>query len=360
MTRFNKSTFVRELKRQIKDPDRYGPLQIRTCTFEPVLNEETTIRPDFEISFAWQERDFHFFGEFEVSTSPRKVNTALKKLATGDPHRFPQGSHALLALPYISSSIAALLEKTSVSVIDLNGNYLLQTNELVAIRLDRDNQYKQSGGIKNVFRGKSSIVSRYLLREPGPHETVSGIHDRIRGLGGRVSLSTVSKVLSTLNDEMILEKGSQIRVLQPERLMERLRQEYRSPSSIETVPLRLPDARSEKEEILDTVLNGELWVWGGEAAAARYTTTTPSQEDKVYTRELPLHESRLEEFRDKRFYNCILYVSQDDFLYFGHEDHWVSAIQTYLELMQGDKREREIARDLEDQILNRFHDADYT
>lgn len=354
MAKFDKNALTREFRKKTKNATIYSPLQIQKVTPKPTLNTKTEVRPDFEISFLWRNRKFSFFGEIAVSTSPRKVKHTLKKLETQASHRI------LLVLPYISSSIAELLEEAGASAIDLNGNYLLQTNELIAIRLDRENRYKESSGIKNVFRGKSSLVCRYLLHEPGLHNTVSGIHERIRGLGGRVSLSTVSKVLSTLNDELIIEKEDQIRVLQPEKLLERLQHEYRSPSSTETVLLRLPDARSEKEDILNALLDGRLWVWGGETSAARYTTTTPSQEDKVYTRELPLNEDRLGQFREKRFYNCILHESQDDFLYFGHDGHWVSDLQTYLELMKGDKREREIARDLKNQILNRFYDTDST
>ena len=123
--------------------------------------------------------------------------------------------NVLLALPYLSSSVVNLLEETEVSGIDLNGNYVLQTNNFLAIRLDQKNKYKQSSGIKNVFRGTSSIVCRYLLQNPGPHKTVTAIHEGIRELDGRVSLSTVSKVLSTLSDELIVEKGDYIRYYNP-------------------------------------------------------------------------------------------------------------------------------------------------
>jgi hypothetical protein len=101
-------------------------------------------------------------------------------------------------------------------------------------------------------------------------------------------------------------------------------------------------------------------VWGGQTTAVRYATTTPSQEDVAYTRELPLDAERLTQYRDERFFNCIVHASRDDFVYFDHDGHWASDVQTYLDLMQGDKREREIARDIKTQILNRFAGADRT
>jgi hypothetical protein len=361
MPKFNQDTFVREFRKCLDD-DRatYSPLRAGEPRFEPASSDQTSSRPDFEISFFWRDREFRFLGEIKTRTSPREVKDALGHLDNWRTDGNNLGEGVLLAVPYISSSIANLLEETSVSGIDLNGNYILQTDELIAIRLDQENQYKESGGIKNVFRGTSSIVCRYLLHEPGPHDTVSGIYEDIRSLDGRLSLSTVSKVLSTLDDEMIIEKGDQIQVLQPETLLENLRNEYRPPQGAETIRLDLPSDRSEKEELLTDLLGGVLWVWGGETSAVRYAATTPSQEDVAYTRELPLSDDRLDRFRDERFYNCTLIESRDDFVYFGHDGHWASEIQTYLDLMQGDKREREIARDVEDRILNHFYNSDRT
>jgi len=235
---------------------------------------------------------------------------------------------------------------------------VLQTDDFVAIRLDQENRYKESGGIKNVFRGTSSIVCRYLLHEPGSHESVSQIYERIQELDGRLSLSTVSKVLSTLSDELIVEKGEDIRLLQPEKLLKNLRDQYRRPETVESIPLDLPEDREDREKFLSELLGGALWVWGGETSAERYATTTPSQEDRAYTRELPLDEGWIQKYRDDRFYNCILHESRENFLYFGHDGHWASDVQTYLDLTQGDKREREIAMDLESRILSRFDATD--
>jgi len=296
----------------------------------------------------------------KTRTSPREVKNALQGLKSRRTNGTNQANDILLAVPYISSSIADLLEDSGMSGIDLNGNYVLQTDELIAIRLDQKNQYKESGGIKNVFRGTSSLVCRYLLHDPGPHDTVSGIYEGIQELDGRLSLSTVSKVLSTLDDELIIEKGDQIRVLQPETLLKNLRDEYQPPKSAETVRLDLPEDRREKEEVLSSLLGRALWVWGGETSAVQYATTTPSQEDAAYTRDLPRSDDRLDQYRDERFYNCTLIESRDDVVYFAHDGHWASDVQTYLDLMRGDKREREIARDVEGRILNRFSNATRT
>ena len=98
------------------------------------------------------------------------------------------------------------------------------------------------------------------------------------------------------------------------------------------------------------MLGNDLWVWGASSSAERYATTTPAQEDEVYVRELPL-DNEIDAYKDARFYNCILHESREDFVYFGHEKRWASAVQTYLELANGDKREREIAQHIKQRIL---------
>ena len=355
MASLSQDRFVRLLREQVNKKDAYGPLRTEECQSEWQSFDKR--RPDFEIMVSWRDRDVSFVAEIKTRSAPRQVKEALRELQ--ERWDRSRGENALLALPYLSPSVADLLEETGLSGIDLNGNYVLQTDDFVAIRLDQENKYKESGGIKNVFRGTSSIVCRYLLHELGPHESVSQIHKGIQDLDGRASLSTVSKVLSTLSDELIIEKGDHIRVVQPEKLLMNLRDQYQPPETVESVPLDLPEDREEREGLLTELLGGALWVWGGETSAERYATTTPTQEDEAYTRELPIDEASIEKYRDKRFYNCVLHESRDHFVYFGHDGHWASDVQTYLDLTQGDKREREIAQDLQERILSRF-DANTT
>lgn len=353
MAKLSREKFIRALKNRIREEEAYAPLRAGRCRFDTKPLNEGARQSDFEISFWWRGREVRFLAEIKTRTSPREVKNSLRDLKERWSDDRSPSNHALLALPYISSSIADLLEETGLSGMDLNGNYVLQTEDFVAIRLDQKNRYKESGGIKNVFRGTSSIVGRYLLHEPGPHHTVSRIHEGIQDLDGRVSLSTVSKVLSALDDKLIIEKGEVIRLLQPKKLLSNLRDEYRPPKTDASVHLNLPGDRTRKEQILLDLLGGSLWVWDGQTSAERYATTTPSQQGVAFTREVPADTSRFDEYRDRRFYNCALHESRDDFVYFGHDEHWASDVQTYLDLMQGDKRERDIALDLEDQILHR-------
>lgn len=356
MAKFNRDRFLRELESQLQGGEHYAPLRASQFDPEPRAGETSSFCPEFALSFSWREKTVRFAGAANPRSSPRQVRRVLREIENQLGSLERRDMEPLLALPYLSPAIVELLEEANISGLDLNGNYLLQTDEFVAIRLDQENKYKESGGIKNVFRGTSSIVSRYLLRESGPHASVTQIHERIKQLDGRISLSTVSKVLKALDEQLIIEKEDNITLLQPEKLLERLRVEYRPPQSEAAAPLKLPEDRTERQQILTDLLGGAPWVWSGETSAERYATTTPSQEDQAFARELPADETRLDPYRDDRFYNCILRASRDDFIYFDPNGPWASPIQTYLDLTQGDKREREIARDIKNQILNRFSD----
>lgn len=355
MPRFDRQTFTTRLERVLRqDNEIYAPLRVERFAIDFVDGSGHAAPRDVEICLKWREREVCFAGEVLVHSTPRQVKAALVKIKEVFSDAGPRGREPLLLVPYLSSSVGALARETGISVADLNGNYMLQTDQFLAVRLDQPNQYKKSGGIKNVFKGTSSIVCRYLLHEPGPHETVTSIHKGIHALDGRASLSTVSKVLSALHDEMIIEKAARIRVLQPRKLLANLQNEYEPPSTVRSIMLNLPDARQKKEDLLSELSGSPLWIWSGVSSAGRYATTTPSQLDVAYVRELPTASRQLTEYEDERFYNCVLHETPDDTVFIGHQGLYASDVQTYMELMQGDKREREIAGQVEQHILSRF------
>jgi len=57
------------------------------------------------------------------------------------------------------------LKDNSASGIDMNGNYYIVSPELVAIKLDKKNKFKEQRTIKDIYSRNSSIVARYLLKQ---------------------------------------------------------------------------------------------------------------------------------------------------------------------------------------------------
>lgn len=261
-----------------------------------------------------------------------------------------------LIVPYLSPTIVERLKAKKYSGLDLNGNYYIATDHLIAVRLDKKNQYKESVNIKDIYSRNSSVVGVFLLRENFTYQRVTDIYDGIKKLGGKITLSTVSKVLTALAEQLIIsrEKG-EIRLLQPMKLLSNLLTGYRSPVVAKILRVNLPKSRQEAKDILDEYLSNN-WIWSGESSVDFYASTTPTNQFTVYCRNIEISKDFIEKYVDEKFYNYTLCLipESEEYLLFDSKENIASKIQTYIELSQLDKREKEIAKDIEKDILNEF------
>lgn len=308
---------------------------------------------DMELKIRYAEKSVSFLVEVKSRSVPQMVEKGIgqiKKLVSIAGNNY----YPALLVPYLSGSVVTQLKENNVSGIDLNGNYFIVTDEIVGIRLDRKNEYRESTPIKNVYAGNSSIVGRFLLKEKRIFNSVSEIYESIRGSGGEITLSTVSKVLSRLSEDLILQKTSKgIFLMQPQKLLENLKNNYKPPRPVKILRLKLPGSREESKTVLNRYLNNR-WMWSGESSADCYAPTTLPGELTVFT--TASYKEEISDLVDVRFYNCTLMILPQDqnFLFFDSEDNYASKVQTYLELAQLDKREKEIALDIEREILSEF------
>ena len=136
------------------------------------------------------------------------------------------------------------LQEQQVSGIDLSGNALiLVPGEILVSRTGAPNKFRRSGVIKNVYRKNSSIVARVFLLKP-QYDSITEVMDEIKTRGGSVTQATVSKVCSSLDQDLVIErtKGKSprtrsLRLIQPEKLLELAHCQLR-PSSDQTTPHR--------------------------------------------------------------------------------------------------------------------------
>src|SRR6185295_8823256 len=113
--------------------------------------------------------------------------------------------------------------------LDLCGNGVINLpGEWFVFRTGEKNRFPSSLPIKNIYCGASSIVARVFLLRPN-YQSVNEVREEILKREGKVSLSTVSKVLKALQEDLIISRNDEIRVLQPERLLEQLQNAYRRP-----------------------------------------------------------------------------------------------------------------------------------
>lgn len=326
--------------------DAFAPLRI--ISVEKQLPAGAAYRADAKITLALQDRTVSFLAEVKTRTAPGMVAEGLWRMK----YALPDGSNLLLVVPYLSETIVDMLNREKLSGLDLNGNYLIQGPGLLAVRLDRKNRFPESQPIKNVFAGASSLVGRLFLAGGENSGSVNEVFLGIQKLGGSLSQSAVSKVLKGLEEELIIEKtAAGIRLLQPEKLLRKLGENYRPPKVLETLKLKIPDlvGFAGLKGPDGQGLTG--WVISGESSARRYAVLADSSVTTVYVKDF----GSLWKYADERFYNVEALRTADIFPYFDAREEnglrWASPVQCWLELSRLDKREREIAETVRKAIL---------
>lgn len=335
------------LDRLVSRKDLYTPFEITSVEREVVLGDR---RVDARITLSWRGRAVPFLAEIKARTAPKLVTEAVWQLRSYAGNR---KENLLLIVPFLSKTIVEILEREGMSGLDLNGNYLIQTPEMAAIRLDRANQFTESQSIKKIFSGNSSLVGRLFLSSKRRFGSVNEVCAAIRELGGSLSLSAVSKVLKGLESELIIEKGPNgIALLQPEKLLQSLQDGYRAPKILATMKLKLPVPEVDAVQNFGKILPPSIsWVLSGESSVERYAVTTVGAVATVYATDF----GPLAPYETDRFFNVILKKTLDSFPYFDMQTRtglrWSSPVQCYLELSKMDKRERELADIIRTSIL---------
>ena len=336
--------------------DIYSPIKVEKASRGDELpGKQEGKKPDGVIELSYQERKLRLIIEIKNRTAPTIIEKGIQALDKISVENEYKNYIPTLVVPYLTEEISEMLSLKKMSGLDLNGNYYIALDDFVAIRLDKKNEYKESAYIRNIYSKNSSMVGRLLLQENRTYEKVSEVYEAIQQLNGNITLSTVSKVLIALAEQLIVSKErSKIRLLQPKKLLNNLRNEYKNPAVQQMFRLRLPSTKNDSRILLDKYFN-DNWIWSGESCVENYATTTPINQSVVFTKKT-YNSKELLEHVDIRFYNCSVYVlpTLEQFVFFDSRDRMASKMQTYLELSQLDKREKEIALDIEKDILNEF------
>jgi DNA-binding transcriptional ArsR family regulator len=323
-------------------------------------------RPDAEIELAWQGRTRRFIAECRTAATPKQLEGALSQLRSyierdrkAGRQRFP-----LLIAPYLSPATLERLEKEGISGIDLSGNGIVTIpGEWLVVKTGAENQYPSSAPIKNIYRGRSSLVCRALLLRP-EYPSVGAIVEALRNdTGGDtgVTQATVSKVLKSLEEELLIARsggsqGTSISLKQPGELLDRLAQEYVPPRTSQTLrgnPTEQSAARTPIAILADAARK----------AGVRYAVDTvmsyapfPGAEDTpIYVESLaPIVDAGAVREND-RFATVRLIETSDPIAYFDTRVVGgvcrASPIQVYLELANGTQRERDISGSIRSRIL---------
>ncbi len=188
---------------------------------------------DALITFGWQNKRYRFGAEVRRLWTPKAVAEAAAQVQQS---AALQGLSPLVIVPYFSEERLKELEARGISGIDLCGNgVVVVPGELLVFRTGFPNLYRWEARIKNVYRGASAIVARLFLLT-GEFQSVGEALDAIRTRGGELTLPTVSKVCKSLEQDLVIERtrsdtpsARRLRLLQPEKLLDLLRDNYTPP-----------------------------------------------------------------------------------------------------------------------------------
>ena len=173
-----------------------------------------------------------------------------------------------------------------------------------------------------------------------------------------MSLSTVSKVLKILEEDLIVGRSDVLRLLQPDKLLEKLSANYVPPKIKEQVRLKVPASGELLRELLlkqSQELNLPIAATG-KSSTAQYSVMQREDLLSAYCPRLDVLLERLPGSKSDRFPNLELLETEDETVYFDARKernfYWASPVQVYLELMSGDKRDKETAEQVKSFILN--------
>jgi hypothetical protein len=172
-----------------------------------------------------------------------------------------------------------------------------------------------------------------------------------------IGLSTVSKALKTLEEDLIVARNGGIRLLQAEKLLDKLSENYEPPLAARRVQLKI----QEKPEMIRKLLaqisqkTGLPVTATGTSSVSRYTVMQRGDLLSVYCPTMEPMLAELPVSKSDRFPNLELMEVEDVTVYFDAQEEegffWASPVQVYLELMAGDKRDQETAKLLKPSIV---------
>jgi hypothetical protein len=340
------------------------PLSFRFLEFPP--KEDGNRRLDAFVEASWRDSTVRFAVECKSISTPKAFQDGLNRLKSLS---LPKGYRPMIIMPFLNGQQLQELEREGVSGLDLCGNgVVIAPGKFAVFRSGEKNLFSSSAPIKNIYRKNSSMVGRVFLVRSA-YDTVQEICSEInqrnmlvqRWDRSPMSLSTVSKSLKSLEQDLIVERIGTIRLLQPDKLLEKLSANYVPPKIKERVRLKVSAEGSAIEELLlkeSRALNLPL-VAAGTSSVAQFAVMQRGDLLSVYCPRLEMLLERLPGSQSDRFPNLELVETEDETVYFDARQEenfwWASPVQVYLELMAGDKRDRETAEQVKSFLLKDFN-----
>jgi len=343
------------------------PLSFELLESEPLIKGR--YRPDALVMGRWGESSITFIAEIKGLSTPQAFAAGIAVLKTAN---LPKNRPPLLITPFLSESQLQELEREGINGLDLCGNGTINVPpKLTVFRSGKPNRFPSYGPIKNIYRKNSSLVGRLLFSFPNPPSVMRIVEEISRrdilspamGLPS-LTLGTVSKVLSRLEEDLIIERSPNgIMLIQPDALLEKLSSNYSGPAGA-AIFVKVNASGKELYQILSraaTQIKAPI-VATGLSSVSRYAVMQREDKFIIYC---PHADALLEQLgpaasTTNRFPNLEIIDTQEPPGFFDAREEegfiWASPVQTFLELMAGDKRDQETAGQVRSTLLNSIKD----
>ena len=270
----------------------------------------------------------------------------------------------LVIVPYLSDAQLEALEQRGISGIDLSGNgVVIAPGELLIRRTGQPNTYPQSTPIRNIYQGTSSLVPRVFLARP-QYASVNEVFAEINRRGGSIVLSTVSKALRVLQEDLMIARDDVIRLVQPDKLLDSLQANYRPPVSRSkwVGKTTMPEPEFLAAATAAAVRLGSRLVLTGTNTGLRTAVAGREPVASFYcTARAEALATALGLQSTDRFPNVELLETEDPTVYFDTRLQdalpFAAPVQSYLEMARGEKRLRDLSGQLRDLVLTQLQQA---
>ena len=327
------------------------PLEVKVTGTE-LRARGTPTRVDAAVAVSWDGDRYEFAAEVKARSVPKVLTEAI-----ADARRCAEetGRLPMVVVPYLRTEQLDVLAGAKVSGLDLCGNAVIVVpKRLLVYRTGKPNRYRESLPSRFAYRGATSIVPRVFLCKP-TFSSSSELQDEIRKRGSNVAASTVSKALTRMEEDLLVERrGRAVRLLQPDALLDRLLDAFVQPRVSTSVALKLAVSLKElfkREGTYRLVLSGA-------SSAERWAVAGRADKPVLYCDDL---YSLLADWlptlasEDTRFPDVVIHATADPLPFFdvrrSDSVPYASPVETFLELAKGDKRDRETAMQVRDGIL---------
>lgn len=354
------------IKRLRESAEQYKPLIFKR--FEEEFFVSNRVWADAVVEFSIENGlSFMALVEIKSITNPNSMLQTCKAFREMLNRKNRPDLVPIIIAPYIGSRQAGILAEEGISWIDLSGNMRIQIpNRLYIERTGKPNKFPDTALIKKIFQGVSSLVSRALLLESEGFSSLDKIVDFINSRNANITLSTVSKVLKSLEQELLVDKSkSLIRARDPEKLLDKLTEGYINSTERKTRKT-YKFAADNIENLFFNFFEQQVDYAACGFYAAKLKGLAVTNEITIFVKDIEQVRKAAKRFSypvefipDTEFGNLTITETNDPGIWFNISQQTnmannpiVDDIELYLEMMTATPRGPEIAKQLKQRILN--------